>query len=110
MPRLYNVDHQPHLINPVGDERAVLPGEPYEFSDEQIAAGLAGHWSETDPREGLDDERAFKLARDTSRTDLDEQARQLGIDPSGLASKQAVAEAIVAASADTNPAEPGDKE
>lgn len=65
MPRLYNTDHQPHLIHPTSGERAVMPGESYDFTDEQIAAGLAGCWSDTDPREGLAGEQKFKRRRDT---------------------------------------------
>jgi hypothetical protein len=66
MPRLFNVDHGPVLVDPIRDERAVLPGESYDFTDEQIAAGLAGQWSETDPRAGLDAEREFKKRRDAA--------------------------------------------
>ena len=100
MPRLYNVDHQPQLINPVSGERAVMPGESYDFTDEQAAAGIAGSWSDTDPREGLADEHAFKLARDHTREQLDEHARQVGVTPDGMPTKQAVADAIHAALAE----------
>ena len=66
--KLWNVDHQPHVID--WSERAVMPGEPYEFSDEQIAAGLAGQWSEEDPRAGLEAEKAFKKRRDAPVQDV----------------------------------------
>lgn len=114
MPKLFNVGPDPVVID--WSERAVMPGEPYDFTDEQIAAGLAGQWSETNPREGLSDEGAFKLARDHSRAELDEQAHALGIDPSDLHTKQDVAQAIQAAldaaaqTIDTDPAEPESKE
>jgi hypothetical protein len=58
----WNVDHQPHVIR--YDQRAVMPGESYEFTTEQIKAGLAGQWSEEDPRAGLDAEKKFKQKRD----------------------------------------------
>ena len=118
MPRLYNLHHDYVVIN--HGEPGVPPGGPYDFTDEQVAAGLAGSWSETDPREGLADEQVFKLARDHSRAELDLQALHLGIDPSDLGTKQAVAEAIQTALdakaqsiedvPDTDPAESGDKE
>ena len=113
MPRLFNVDSQPMVID--YSRRAVMPGESYDFTDEQAAAGIAGQWSETDPREGLSDERVFKLARDTSRQDLDAQASTLGVDTSALQTKQDVAQAIQAALdtaaqtiEDNSPAESGD--
>ena len=48
MPKLFNLDHEPKVIS--WTEKAVMPGESYEFTDEQIAAGLAGSWSAHDPR------------------------------------------------------------
>jgi hypothetical protein len=62
MPKRFNLDHQPHVIR--YDQRAVMPGESYEFTTEQIEAGLAGQWSEEDPRAGLADEKKFKQKRD----------------------------------------------
>lgn len=47
MPRLYNVDHSPTSIE---NGLAVAPGESYDFTDEQVEAGIAGAWSQTDPR------------------------------------------------------------
>ena len=115
MPELFNIGHSPVVLS--WSEPAVMPGESHDFTDEQIAVGVAGDWSDTDPREGLSDERAFKLARDSSRADLDEQARGLGVDPSGLQTKQDVAQAIQAAFDtaaqtidDNTPAESGEKE
>lgn len=61
MPILYNVDHQAQIL---GAGVAVQPGEGHEFAVDQIARGVAGLWSETDPRRGLDDEKAFKARRD----------------------------------------------
>ena len=69
MPKLFNLDHQPVVIH--HGERAVMPGEPYEFTDEQIEAGLAGQWSEEDPRAGLKAERAFKQKRDRAVQPID---------------------------------------
>lgn len=62
MPIRFNVDHQTQIINGVG----VLPGASHDFSDEDIAAGIAGQWSQDDPRQGLPQERAFKRRRDAS--------------------------------------------
>ena len=45
MPRLYNVDHQPLVVHPAVS--AIQPGESFDFSDEQIAAGIGGLWSTT---------------------------------------------------------------
>lgn len=47
MPRLFNIDHSPACVE---NGPAVLPGETYDFTDEQVAAGIAGLWSENDPR------------------------------------------------------------
>lgn len=110
MPTRWNVDHQHALIDPL-NYISVAPGASYEFTDEQIEAGIAGCWSEVDPREGLSDERAFKLARDSSRGDLDDQAHALGVDTTDLHTKQDVAQAIQAAldaaaqTIDTDPAD-----
>ena len=60
--RRWNVDHQPAIVD--HNIPAVMPGESYEFTEEQIEAGLTGMWSETDPRGGLKKERAFKRDRD----------------------------------------------
>lgn len=62
MPKLFNLDHSPVVVD--YSERAVMPGESYDFTDEQVAAGIAGQWSEEDPRAGLEAERAFKQKRD----------------------------------------------
>jgi hypothetical protein len=47
VPRLYNIDHSPASVE---NGPSVLPGETYDFTDEQVAAGIAGLWSENDPR------------------------------------------------------------
>lgn len=75
MPKLWNLDHQPQLVDPINDERAVMPGESYDFTDEQVAAGLAGQWGEEDPRAGLKAEREFKKRRD-SGTDAAQETTQ----------------------------------
>lgn len=62
MPKLFNLDHSPVVVN--RNERAVLPGESHDFTDEEIAAGLAGLWGDEDPRKGLKAEREFKRKRD----------------------------------------------
>lgn len=48
MPRLFNVGSEPVVIS--WSERAVMPGGSYVFTDEQVAAGVAGQWSEENPR------------------------------------------------------------
>lgn len=63
MPLRYNVDHQVAIVN--HGEDVVNPGESFDFTDEQIEAGLGGSWSELNPRRGLEDERAFKAKRDS---------------------------------------------
>lgn len=47
MPRFFNIDHSPVSIE---NGPAVMPGDTYDFTDEQVAAGIAGLWSENDPR------------------------------------------------------------
>jgi thioesterase domain-containing protein len=104
MPRLFNVDHQAAVL---GLNDAVQPGESRDFTDEE-AAGLLGLWSDEDPRAGLDAELEFKRLRDASRAELDEEARSLGIDPSGLAKKADVIAAI--RDAKTHSSDPGSEE
>lgn len=48
MKTLYNVDHLPVVV--VNNAPAIRPGESYDFTDEQVEAGITGRWSETDPR------------------------------------------------------------
>ena len=62
MPILYNAS--PNYIQPVPNEPAVAPGDGYEFTDEQIAAGLDGAWVEENPRAGIAEETAWKAERD----------------------------------------------
>lgn len=66
MPTRWNVDHQHALIDPL-NYVSVPPGESHEFTDEEIEAGIAGCWSEVDPRAGLDAEREFKQRRDRGK-------------------------------------------
>jgi hypothetical protein len=63
--RLYNVDHSPAVVR--ANERAVMPCQPHDFTEGEVAAGLAGTWSAEDPRAGLAQERAFKARRDAKR-------------------------------------------
>lgn len=63
MPRLYNTDHQTAVLSWV-EGIVVQPGEPHDFTDEELAVGLAGSWSEQDPRAGLKAEQQFKKRRD----------------------------------------------
>jgi hypothetical protein len=64
MPRLFNVHHSPVILDGDWDHRAVQPGDPYDFSDEQVENGIGVEWSETDPRAGLAQERVWKRQRD----------------------------------------------
>ena len=74
--RLYNLDHQPTVVD--HSEPAVMPGECYDFTKEQVAAGLSGSWSKDDPRKGLRQEREFKRARDTVPARADNDPGQPG--------------------------------
>jgi hypothetical protein len=42
MPKFTNGDHQPVVVN--HDLPAVQPGESYDFTNEQVDAGLTGVW------------------------------------------------------------------
>ena len=106
MPTRFNLDHQ-YAIH--GDGSATAPGEPHDFTPEEIEAGLAGQWSDEDPRAGLTEEQEFKRLRDTSRADLDQEASSLGLDPSQYPNKQAVIEAIRAAKSSPSPDETPDE-
>ncbi len=48
MKKLYNVDHQPAVVE--HGQPAVMPGQSHPFTDDQIEAGIAGAWSEDAPR------------------------------------------------------------
>lgn len=61
MPRLFNIDHSPVSVE---NGPAVMPGETYDFTDEQVAVGIAGLWSENDPRRGIRQKLAVKRATD----------------------------------------------
>ena len=109
MPTRFNTDHQAAVLDWI-EHVVVQPGESHEFTDEEIAAGLAGSWSETDPRAGLSEEQEFKRLRDASRAELDDEARSLSLDPSQYPNKQAVIEAIKAAKSSPSPDETPDDE
>lgn len=47
MPQLYNRDAYPLVPRP--GVAAVEPGDPADFSDEEIARGIAGNWSKENP-------------------------------------------------------------
>jgi len=79
MPLLYNVDHLPASISPA--EPSVMPGGSYEFTDEQISAGLSGSWSAEDPRSGLEAEREWKADRDEPAVDLVEREPEPPAEP-----------------------------
>lgn len=67
MPRLYNIDHSPVSIE---NGPSVMPGDTYDFTDEQVARGIAGRWSENDPRRGSQQRpAAFEQARDEQTID-----------------------------------------
>jgi hypothetical protein len=78
MTKLYNVDHQPAVAD--HGKPAVRPGESYDFTKDQVEAGIAGQWSEENPRKGLKQEREFKRARDkapvTAETDPAEPEKE----------------------------------
>jgi hypothetical protein len=67
--RLWNLDHSPAVIAP--NLPGVKPGESHDFTVEEIEAGVSGVWSKTDPRKGLEQEKAFKGRRD-EKTDMEE--------------------------------------
>lgn len=77
--KLWNVDHQPAVI--AWHLPAIMPGEAHEFTDEQIAAGIAGQWSEQDPRAGLEAEKAFKKRRDAPVQDKQETPNDTPAEP-----------------------------
>lgn len=72
MPTRWNTGHSPVVLD--WQLPAVMPGESCEFTDDQIAAGLAGDWSDTDPRPGRDVEKTFKKRRDAATTTNDTPA------------------------------------
>jgi hypothetical protein len=59
MIRLYNISPYPLTVDRGGP--AVFPGEGYDFPDDGPLA--SGWWSEKDPREGIEQERAFRARR-----------------------------------------------
>lgn len=72
--RRWNADHQPAVVN--HDEPAVMPGESYDFTQEQLDAGLAGVWSEE------------KLIRSTeTKKELLARAQEAGLDIPAQATK-----------------------
>jgi hypothetical protein len=66
VPRFYNIDHSPASVE---NGPAVAPGDAYDFTDEQVAVGIAGLWSEHDPRGGARQQPAFEQAHDEQTTD-----------------------------------------
>lgn len=102
--KLFNTDHQAAVLSWI-EHVVVQPGESHEFTDEEIAAGLAGSWSEEDPCAGLSEEQEFKRLRDSSRAELDAEASTLGLTPSDYRNKQAVIEAIRAVNTSPSPDE-----
>lgn len=60
--RLYNRDHQAAIVEQ--DEPGVRPGESYDFTDEQIAAGISGVWSKGEPRKASRGSSKDKSASD----------------------------------------------
>ena len=109
MPTRFNTDHQPAVLDWI-ENVVVQPGESHDFTDDEIAAGLAGSWSEQDPRAGLKAEGEFKRLRNASRADLDAEATALGLDPGDYANKQAVIDAIKAANTSPSPDEQAPEE
>lgn len=94
--RLYNDDHQAVVVT--HDELAVQPGDPYDFTDEQIAAGVAGKWSEQPPRA-------------ESKADLIARAEDAGIDVPPRATKadlEALLQQPSEEAENTEPAPPAD--
>lgn len=51
MPLRWNVDHQHQVVD--HNKPGVPPGRSYEFTDEELAAGITGNWAEEDPRKPL---------------------------------------------------------
>lgn len=96
----FNVDHQAAILD---GGVAVAPGEPHDFTAKQIAAGLAGRWSDEDPRAGLIEEREFKRLRDASRAELDADLVALDLNPADYANKPAAITAIMAAKTSPSP-------
>jgi hypothetical protein len=67
VPLRFNIDHSPACVE---NGPAVMPGETYDFTDEQVAAGIAGCWSENDPSRGTRQQQpVLEQARDEQTTD-----------------------------------------
>ena len=52
------------FMNNLQNGTATQPGEPRQFSDEELEQGFTGAWAERDPRWGLEAEKAWKARRD----------------------------------------------
>jgi hypothetical protein len=65
MPTRWNLDHQYQILD---GGIVVAPGDPHDFTDEQLADGIAGEWADEDPRRGLPEEHEFKQRRNRSKT------------------------------------------
>lgn len=69
----YNVSAH-NMVPRFGVTPAVAPGEGFEFTEEEVAAGLGCEWSDVDPRAGLAQEREFKRRRDAQPEEASEPA------------------------------------
>lgn len=80
MPKtLYNIDFQAARLHGPDGAVIVLPGESHEFTDDEVSVGIAGCWSEQDPRSGLAAEVEFKQQRDSAAEAPDEgEPEQVG--------------------------------
>jgi hypothetical protein len=74
--RLYNLDHAPAVVDI--NKPAVFRHCGYDFTDEQVRAGITGLWSEEDPRAHIEQERAFKARRraEADKTDPAEPEKE----------------------------------
>jgi hypothetical protein len=66
---LWNADHQAAVIDQNTFD-VVAPGEPREFTDEEIAAGVAGIWTEVDPSGGFEPEQVWQPENVSPHADL----------------------------------------
>ena len=81
MPRLLN--WEPYPVVPNIHRPAVPPGGTYDFTDEQVAAGITGRWSTEDPSacRGLQSSPRLSAARDHRSTASGERATSRTTDP-----------------------------
>lgn len=107
MRKLYNVDHQTAVIDQ--DQPGVQPGESYNFTDEQIEAGLTGSWSETDPKAGAGEEKKFKGRRRKPASDLADDADQGDPAADGAGAGETTDPPADAGSTEPDPADAGEQ-